>query len=232
MPSPLRHRAVVFDLFDTLTVPYDDADFTAALGAMAQAVGATPAAFAEVWDRNWPRLLHGAFADTIAAVRAACQDLGLAASPAQADAAGAAWTAHLGRAIALRPEALPTLRAVRGAGRRIGLISDCAPGVPLLWRQMPVASLVDVAVFSCAVRLTKPARAIYLQACAGLGLSPQECLYVADGVGRELTGAAEVGMTAVLLRPPGPPPDDYRLDAQQWRGDCVSSILELPALLR
>jgi len=231
MHASPRYRAVVFDLIDTLTVPYDDADFSSTVAAMAGALGTGARELADAWDRNWPGLLRGVFPDTGAAMRQACQDLGIAVSPPQTEAAGGAWDGYLRRASALRPDAVTTLRAVREAGHKIGLISDCVPGVPLLWRGMPAAPLVDAAVFSCEVRLTKPDREIYLLACERLGVPAQACMYVADGVGRELTGAAEVGMAAVLLRA-GQPPNAFRRDAREWRGPAVGALAEVLDLLR
>lgn len=225
--APSACRAVIFDLFDTLTVPYDDGDFSATLAAMASAVDAPPAALAEVWDRNWKPLMRGDFADSVAAVREACRTLALTCSSEREEVAAGAWDAWIRRAMTPTPEAQPTLTALRRDGRRIGLISDSPPGVPRLWSASPLAPLVDAAVFSCEVRLTKPDPAIYLHACERLGEPPSACLYVADGVGRELTGAAQVGMTPVLLRRPGPPPNDYRRDAREWRGPTVTSIASL-----
>lgn len=230
MRTAPRYRAVVFDLFDTLTVPYDGADYSSTLAAMAASLGAAPVAMAEVWDRNWPGLLAGAFPDTGAAVRRACRDLGVTAGPAPVETAGAAWDGYMRRASMLRSDALSALAGVRRAGHRIGLISDCVPGVPLLWRGTPAAPLVDAAVFSCEVRLTKPDPRIYLHACARLGVSPEACVYVADGVGRELTGAARLGMTAVLLRS-AQPPDAFRSDAREWRGPTVAAPGEVLDLL-
>ena len=225
-------RAVIFDLFDTLTVPYDDADYTTTVAVMGNAVGVTTPAVTEAWDQNWQQLLRGGFADSAAAVRAVCRHLGVTAAVDEVEAAAAAWDAYIRRAMVLKPDAIPTCSAIRVGGRRIGLISDCPPGVPALWQGTEIAQLVDAAVFSCEVRLTKPDREIYLQACKQLGMGPDACLYVADGVGRELTGAAAVGMTSVLLRHPGRLPDEFRRDAQEWRGLTVASLSEVVELLR
>ena len=44
----------------------------------------------------------------------------------------------------LRPEAIPTLTALRGAGLRTAVVSDCTHELPALMPRLPVAPLLDV----------------------------------------------------------------------------------------
>jgi putative hydrolase of the HAD superfamily len=99
----------------------------------------------------------------------------------------------------LRPDAVSALTAIRNKGLSTALISDCTHELPALLPSLPVASLLDVQVFSVEVGMCKPDPEIYLTACRRLGVEPAECVYVGDGGSRELTGAATVGMTPVRL---------------------------------
>ncbi len=82
--------------------------------------------------------------------------------------------------------------------------------------------------FSCEERIRKPARRIYQIACERLKVQPQECLYVGDGSGEELTGAAAVGMLPILKRVDLTDVyDSYRPEVENWQGIAVNEIAEL-----
>jgi putative hydrolase of the HAD superfamily len=85
-----------------------------------------------------------------------------------------------------------------------------------------------VSILSCDVGMKKPDSGIYLLACERLGVEPGECLFIGDGDSRELTGATNVGMTAVLIRAPD---DTESGDREDWRGTKISSIAEVFDLL-
>jgi putative hydrolase of the HAD superfamily len=95
---------------------------------------------------------------------------------------------------------------------------------------LPLASLVDVAVFSCLVGVTKPDPYIYQIATEKLDVQPQRCLYVADGMSQELVTASNLGMHAVQIFVPGE--DEYDLYREEWHGPVISSLREILTLLR
>jgi putative hydrolase of the HAD superfamily len=92
--------------------------------------------------------------------------------------------------------------------------------------------LVDVLVFSSEVGLRKPDPRIYLLACRGLGVAPTDCVFVGDGNHRELSGAAAVGMTSVLIIDPAEEGEMLRMDAETWDGPTIFSVPEVRTLLR
>jgi len=123
------------------------------------------------------------------------------------------------------------LARLRRDGHRLALVSMCAPDTPGIWRASPLAGTVDVEVFSSEVALRKPDAAIYLRACEGLGVEPTDCLYVGDGSYRELSGAAAVGMRPVLISDPDVSTEMLNPDPDDWGGETIASLLEIPALL-
>jgi putative hydrolase of the HAD superfamily len=130
------------------------------------------------------------------------------------------------------PGALETLRWLRAEGYRTALISMCAPDTPALWRASPFAGLVDVEVFSSEVGLRKPEPEIYLHACELLGVEPRACVYVGDGSFGELSGAAALGMHAVLVLDPAVDVRTiHRPEAERWSGPRIGSLEEIRALL-
>ena len=80
--------------------------------------------------------------------------------------------------------------------------------------------------------MNKPDPRIYAIACERLGVPPEACLYVADGVGGELAGAAASGMRPVLLAPPGErPPDTFEWEGHAWNGERIPSLGEVVTIL-
>lgn len=63
--------------------------------------------------------------------------------------------------------------------------------------------------------------------------APHKCLYVGDGFSRELTGAASVGMHAVLIAPPGEVPADVPgNEGDTWPGPRIERLTEVVNILR
>jgi putative hydrolase of the HAD superfamily len=136
------------------------------------------------------------------------------------------------RNLAPRAGAVELLTYLRAAGYRIGLVSDCAAEIPMLWPQSTFAPLIEATVFSVETGARKPHQRNYRLICEQLGVAPERCLYIGDGGSRELTGATQFGMQAVLISVP------YerhlvmeREDAQQWQGPVVESLGEVLGLL-
>ncbi|GIF70653.1 HAD family hydrolase [Asanoa siamensis] len=124
----------------------------------------------------------------------------------------------------LRDEAVPVLWALKLRGLRTAVVSDCTHELPALLPRLPIAPLLDTAVFSVEEGVCKPDPSIYLAACQRLGVPPEECLYVGDGGSHELTGARGVGMTAVRLA--APDLVDHLVFAADvdWPGRAVSGL--------
>jgi putative hydrolase of the HAD superfamily len=226
-----RFDAVVFDLFGTLVPEFSRTDFFDAVRVAAARLGCDPEAFEDAWSRTAVLRQTGAYAGgMVENVRAILGDLGLPdPGPAAIADALAPRTALYDRWFHPRVGALETLRELRTRGYPVALISMCAPDTPERWRVSELAPLVDAAIFSSETGLRKPNPEIYLAACERLGVEPDRCLYCGDGAYRELSGAAAVGMTAYLIRPPDldvaealtPEPEE------DWRGPTIGDLREL-----
>jgi len=94
----------------------------------------------------------------------------------------------------------------------------------------PLAALIDYPVFSCLTGMKKPDPIIFQVAIEGLGVKAEECIYVADGIGRELHAASELGMCAVQILAPGE--DDYDPYREEWNGPVISSLKEILDLVK
>lgn len=101
----------------------------------------------------------------------------------------------------------------------------------LPWPDAEFDLVIAVPIFSCVVGLMKPDPRIYRLAAERLGVEPSDCLYVGDGIGQELPGAAEVGMHPVMIRTPDYAAHPFSMDVADWPGPLVSSLTEVLALL-
>jgi putative hydrolase of the HAD superfamily len=225
-------RAVVFDLYGTLVPEFPLAEWDAMFERMAEALGAEASAFRRGWSETILERQTGGFADVRENVLAICARIGL--DPIDEDLARALEVrAGLYRKLFRpKPGAIETLTWLRAHGYGIALVSMCAPDTPELWRASPLDGLADVLVFSSETGLRKPDPRIYLLACKRLGVGPIECLYVGDGNNRELSGAAAVGMSPVLIVDPAEEGEMLRMEAEDWDGTTISSLTEVRTLVR
>ena len=199
------------------------------MSKMASALDVPTEGFKRLWIETLDRRMGGGFADLEANFMAICRELGGSPDASQVAEAVQVRIEFIRSAMTPRPDTNDTLTRLRESGYRIGLISDCGPGTAAVWDETSFAPLIDEAILSCSVGLTKPDPRIYRLACQRLGVSPNRCLYVGDGGSKELTGATEMGMRAVLIRAPY---DDtvggYR---EEWPGERISTVSEVPPLL-
>ena len=221
-------RAVVFDFFNTLTTSVRRGPHHARIARM---LGCDPSAWTDVLDRTFLDRARGGWGPAIDGLRRVAEEAGGHPGRAELLAAIRARIAAVRADGPLRPDAVSTLRTVRRMGLRTAVVSDCWFELPMFLPCLPVAALLDARVFSVEVGATKPHPAMYLTACAALGVDPRECLYVGDGGSRELTGAELVGMSAVRLVAPDLG-DHLTFNAEpHWDGLSIRALGELPALL-
>jgi putative hydrolase of the HAD superfamily len=228
-----RYDAVLFDLFGTLIDIWPQSAYDKANDEVCAALGVPAGEFRRVWRESSPNRNAGQFGSTEGDLRHACELLGASPTPAQI-AVATAIRLDLQRANqAPRPGAIETLLKLRSGGHRIALVSDAFVDVTRVWHESKFAGLMDAAVFSCDLGVTKPDPAIYNEACRLLGVAPDRCLYIGDGGSGELAGAKSLGMTPVLIRVDYDHEfDPRRPDLATWQGPVISSVAEVLELVR
>lgn len=225
-----QFRAVVFDLFGTLTPDMLERDRLALLREMSKILGADPEAFVGVWDADEAN--HGRLTgrvtmrEEIARVTGA---LGHAASDVQVEEALAWRRRWLARYLDFSATTVETIKLLRHHGLGLGLISACTEEVPGLWADSKLAPSFEVTVFSCEAGVMKPEPEIYRLALEALEVAPAEALYIADGAFGELHGAEEAGMTAALIARPEAA-DVHRPGWREWSGERIGSLPEVMRL--
>lgn len=223
-------RAVVFDFYGTLTPQRTTDDQLVARTEQAEALGVDVERFDAELTATVRERFAGAGGDLPGSLAWVAARLGVTVPPDVLERAAAVRLTTERRFGQPRPDAVAVLTAVRERGLRVGLISDCSAELPRYFAELPIAALVDVAVFSFVTGHTKPAPDNYLACCEGLGVDPSECLYVGDGGSNELAGARAVGMRAVHLAVAEEADGLVYGKHAEWDGETVTSlagILEL-----
>ncbi len=224
--------AVIFDLFGTLVHEFPRADWEAWLEVSAAAMEADPERFRRAWEATAVERQTGGLGDIEENLRTVAARAGAWPTGSQIAEALEARAALYRKWFVPRPGAGEVLAELRRRPVPTALISMCAPDTPPLWLASPLAGSVDVEVFSSEVGLRKPDPAIYHLACERLRVEPADCLYVGDGSYGELTGAAAVGMRAVLLRDPAEAETPaLRPHPDPWEGERIEHLREVLAIL-
>jgi len=189
-------RAIVFDLFHTLT----SLEVSGAPGrSTSEMLGIDRAAWNRFWFADPDDYVLG-HADIMVPVGRIARQLNPQVTDEQIRAAVAERYGRFHHALThIEDETISGLKSLRAMGYRLGLISNCGEDEAKPWPDSPLAPLFDTALFSCEVKLKKPDRRIFEMGVQRLGVKPAECLYVGNGGSDELAGARRAGMTPVLL---------------------------------
>jgi putative hydrolase of the HAD superfamily len=125
-------------------------------------------------------------------------------------------------------ENLKVLRELKQQGLKLGLVSNATLLATLMHQdieRLGIAAYLHKAVFSSEIGVRKPHPAIFKTVLDGVGVAPEEALFVGDRLRDDVWGAKQLGMKGVLTR-------QYRredLDAEKVHPDCV--IDRLPDLV-
>ena len=208
-------RAVLFDLGDTLIrLTGSGEELLRRAAASLGHAGLDPADVAQVWRRVLER---ASSAEELAKGRdlstarhrevwtalyeaAGCERLlpGLGGALYELSVRADSWEAF--------PDSLPTLRAVRDRGLRIGVVSDTGFDFRPALVRLGLSPYLDTVVLSYEQGICKPDPTLFRTACERLRVEPAEVLMVGDNPITD-SGAVLAGIHVLLLptAPPGGP---------------------------
>jgi putative hydrolase of the HAD superfamily len=117
----------------------------------------------------------------------------------------ALWRTHRDRGLWTRPieGVLPVLERLRGAGRRMAVVSNAEGTVERDLRDVGFGPFFETVVDSHLVGVAKPDPRIFRIVLEQLGADPSEALYVGDVPAYDLAGARAAGLPCVLIDPHG-----------------------------
>ena len=221
-----RPSAILFDLWGTLIAPrVERRDAVSRLIARDPSVApdaflaAVPASHAERFVSG-----TGSLVETLRLLARHCGGEPDDAALARAAARRLAMTREL---LVADDETLTVLDTLRERGLALGLVSDSSIETPTAWFDSALAQRFVATAFSCLVGARKPDPAIYLAVTRQLGVEPDVCLYVGDGDGHELSGAASLGMTAVRLAGFAGPRGGHDDDDVAFAGPEIARLRDL-----
>ena len=208
---------------------------------MTDAIGVEHERFAQAWVSSKRELETGRAGGLESSVGFVAAQLGVVPTSATAAQAVNTWLETSEQRLKPSARTLKCLETLRGHGRKIGLLTNCAADVPRTWPNGELASLVDYAGFSWKLGQMKPDRGAYLSVCAEMGVGPESCVFVGDGGDRELTGAGRAGLRPVLLEYSadtglGSSPVELSAfgshsDTMDWAGERASALESAVGLL-
>jgi putative hydrolase of the HAD superfamily len=226
----MKFKTVIFDLFGTLID-----DFVSSVGdmhqEMAAALNVPYEQFMQIWRQTAEMRIIGAFESVEGNLEYVCRAMNVYPGAQQIEKAVEIRMKYMRRALEPRPDAVSTPAQLKNHGYKTGLISNCSIEIPILWQETAFADAIDTPIFSSRVRLRKPDPLIFQLACERLGVTPEDCLYVADGEDHELAAAAKVGLHPVLIRTVTQKTSGSHQEAREWQGITISSLPEVLQLV-
>jgi putative hydrolase of the HAD superfamily len=99
------------------------------------------------------------------------------------------------------PDTLPTLKAVRDRGLRVGVVSDTGFDLRPAMDLLGLSPFLNTVVMSFEHGVCKPAATAFLTACQQMDVNPERTLMVGDNPLTD-SGAVAAGMYVFLLPPP------------------------------
>ncbi len=217
---------VLFDLDDTL---HDDTTaYLAAARTVAETIGAErgidPGTLVDAYERAamrfWSSLTAEHLTHTIAGQRErmwyeALLEVGFDDRALAQRAAARYGVARAGTILELAPGAVDVLAALRAHGCKLGLVTNgFAATHHEKIERLGLRRLMDAFFLADEVGMVKPDPELFRHACRVLGSDPARTAMVGDRYARDVVGALEAGLFAVLLDvhatpiPPGAPQPD------------------------
>ena len=220
-------RAIIFDLFGTLVPTYAAQPTN---WKIAEALGVSEAEYCRALEDSAEGRYRGKFSTVTAMFEHIFLLLDLPGNEQTLEQVVSYRLEATRLNLRPRADAGQTLKRLKQAGFKLGVLSDSSPDVPPLYAETRIAEWVDASVFSCLVKLKKPDPDIYKLVCKELRVPPEQCVYVGDGGSRELSGAQAVGMRPILLRVPEG--EMVQPEARVWQGEAIDTLEELDFLYR
>jgi putative hydrolase of the HAD superfamily len=101
------------------------------------------------------------------------------------------------KGVKLFPQVIETLKALKEAGVKLGLLSDFPPETKLEY--MGLSGLWDTVLCSEAIGCLKPGALPFRELARNMGYAPEEMLYVGNSFRYDVLGAQKTGMKAAWV---------------------------------
>jgi putative hydrolase of the HAD superfamily len=137
---------------------------------------------------------------------------------------------------ALRPEALPMLKALKAQGLSMGIISNTSSYTQVyeILHKYGIHDFFDCVYLSAISGYRKPNTELFLAAAADLRVLPGECIYVGDTVSRDVRGARLSGyLGSIRINSELTKGSDAGFGTDGEEADYpVASLMEIPDIVQ
>jgi len=234
------HRAIVFDLDDTLVAWTDRSRaslrFVAAMLADQHPGGPSAAVWWEHLLRLdpldvWEQAIRGEVEQEEyhrARFRRTLEHFRLPAGARQVEPLYQAYRQQMIVRARLDLGVRPLLRALSGR-YQLGLITNgCAAfQIPTL-RRLQLDAFFRPLLIADELRIYKPDPAIFQRALEQLGVRPEQAVMVGDNYAHDIEGAAQVGMQTIWVNPTGAPEPGRAADWVVWHVLQIEHLVAAP----
>lgn len=189
----MNKKAVVFDMFETLITMFESPQYMGR--EICADMGIPEPKFREIWnptedDRTLGKITVEEVFERILRTNGCYTDELFARIVEKRRNVTVELFDHL------HPEIIPMLEALKVAGIKVALISNCFFEERDVIKESALWPYFDVACLSCELGMKKPGADIFAHCLHELGVRADECLYVGDGGSNELEAATASGMQA------------------------------------
>jgi len=222
--------AVIFDLFGTLVPSASMEKRDAISHELADILGVDRQAFAEIVRSTFDERMRGEIGDLRQTYSTLSARLGGSPDLDRVDEAITRRLEFSHELLGVR-DAEPVLSRLRRDGYLLGIVTDCSVETPEVWPAAWLCEAVDAVSFSCVLGTRKPHERNYLSVTEELGVDASSCVYVGDGGSQELSGARALGMRPILLSDLRELGHERPDEEGGWRGEVITSIVDVLDLL-
>ncbi len=228
----MKYKAIIFDLFGTLVENYDLVGYAGVLRETSSILKIRHEDYARLWQETALRRTTGGFRTLEENLEYICRELNVPVKQFDINLAKMVRFDYVSLALSPRQYTIETLAQLKKDGYKLALISNCSMEPPLLWPSTPFAPFFDVLLFSSTTGIQKPDPRIFTMAVEQLGVKPEGCLFLDDN-STNLTAAAGLGISAVLISDPEENEQEHLIEKQEinWDGPTIKSIEEVLDLL-
>jgi FMN phosphatase YigB (HAD superfamily) len=197
--------AYLLDLYDTLV----SADWRSWWAELRELTGATDDQLAAGYEQTRRARNEGAFESPDDEMRAVLAAGGIPDPDGALIATLVRAETSLGARVMVFDDAMPTLDALRAAGARTAIVSNCNSGTRETVERLGLDAAVDTVVLSCELRASKPDPRIYQAALDELGVGAADAVFVDDQTAF-CDGARAVGIdTRLIVRADATPNEGF-----------------------
>lgn len=207
--------AVLLDLFDTVVW----SDWSAWRATLSGLLGIDRRALSQAYATTRLARSIGRYADEEGDMRAVIEAVGIEDPPGDlVRSCASALYGFTRDGVDLYDDVAPTLTALRDAGVRTALISNCDHAARHVVDRLALRDRFDAVILSFEVGVTKPSLEIYEAALAAIGgVAPADAVFVDDQTAY-CDGARDAGVdTRLIIRPNAAPTEGVSVDANGHR---------------